>query len=52
MGGQTQLFEVILAFHPIRRLANLLDRRQQQPNQDGDDGDDHQQLDERERLPS
>jgi hypothetical protein len=32
------------------RLTSLLDRGQQQRDQDGDDRDDDQQLDQRERL--
>ena len=32
-------------------LADLLHGRQQQADQDGDDGDHHQQLDQRERFP-
>src|SRR5439155_15888558 len=34
------------------RLADLLDGRQQEADQDGDDRDHHQQLDERKRLPT
>src|SRR5262249_14172510 len=34
--------------HPRRRSAHLLHRREQQPDQHGDDGDDHQQFNQRE----
>jgi len=43
--GQADLLEVVDALRPPGRLACGLDRRQQQRDQDGDDGDDHQQLD-------
>jgi hypothetical protein len=43
--GQADLLEVILAAHATRRLADLLDRGQQQRDQHGDDGDDDQQFD-------
>src|SRR5262249_18529515 len=46
--GQAQLLEVVLALDALGRRAHLLHRRQQQPNKDGDDGDYHQQLNERE----
>jgi hypothetical protein len=49
VGGQADLFQVVLAAHPGGRLADLLDGGQEQADQDGDDGDHHQQLDERER---
>src|SRR5262249_39085177 len=38
-------FQIVLALHPVGRLADLLDRRQQQPDQDRNDRDHHQQLD-------
>jgi hypothetical protein len=40
--GQGNLFEIVLAAHPIGGLADFLDGRQQQANQDGDDGNYHQ----------
>ena len=46
--SQADLFEVVAAPRPIGCLADLLHRRQQEADQDGDDGDDHQQLDQRE----
>ena len=46
--GDAQLLEVVLALDPGGRFADLLYRGQQQADQDGDDGDDHQQLDQRE----
>ena len=46
--GQADLLEVVRALHPVGGLADLLDRGQQQADQDGDDGDHHQQLDQRE----
>jgi hypothetical protein len=49
--GQAELLEVVLARHAVGALADLLDRGQQQANEDGDDGDYHQQLDQRERPP-
>ena len=45
---QRQLLEVVGALHPAGCLADLLDGGQQKPDEDGDDGDDHQQLDQRE----
>jgi hypothetical protein len=47
--GQPLLFEVVRAAHACCRLADLLDRGEQEPDQDGNDGDHHQQLDEGER---
>jgi len=52
VGGQADLVEVVLAAHAVGGLADLLDGGQQQADQDGDDGDHHQQLDQRERRPS
>jgi hypothetical protein len=49
--GQTDLFEVVSALHPVRRLAHFLHGGHQEANQDGDDGDHHQQLNEREPIP-
>src|SRR5205823_6186666 len=39
---------VVLALGPVGGLADLLDGRQQQADQHADDGDDDQQLDQRE----
>jgi hypothetical protein len=48
--GQGELLEVVLALAARRGLADLLHRRHQQADQNGNDGDHHEQLDERERL--
>jgi hypothetical protein len=45
--GQTDLLEVVLTLQARGRLADLLDGRHEQANQDGDDRNDHQQLDQR-----
>src|SRR5262249_7537815 len=45
---QTDLLEVVLAVGPCGGLADLLDGRKQEPDQDGNDRDHHQQLDQRE----
>src|SRR5262249_51783240 len=45
------LLEVILAAHPVRSLSHTLDRGQEQADEDGDNGDYHQQLDQCERSP-
>ena len=47
---QADLLEVVRALDARRRLADLLHGRQQEADQDGDDGNHHQQLDERERT--
>src|SRR5262249_55156210 len=44
-------FKVVGTLHAGRRLADLLDGGQEQADEDGDDGDHHQQLDQRKRLP-
>ena len=49
--GQAELLEVVGAVHAAGGLADLLHRRQQQADQDGDDRDHHQQLDQREAAP-
>jgi hypothetical protein len=49
--GETELFEIVLALHSIGGLARLLDGRQQQSDQDGNDGNYHQQLNECETSP-
>ena len=41
----TDLLEVVAALSSPRRLARLLNGRQQQCNQNSDDRDDHQQFD-------
>src|SRR5262249_18861967 len=46
--GQSELLEVVGAFEPVGGLAHLLDGGQEQANQHGNDGNHHQQLDERE----
>ncbi len=48
MDGQGQLVQIVTALHARRRLADLLHGRQEQANEDGNDGDDHQQFDQRE----
>ena len=45
---QTDLLEVVLAMGSPGRLAGSLDRGEQQPDQNADDGNDHQQFDQRE----
>ena len=42
------LLHLVLALHPRGRLADLLHGGEEQADQDGDDGDDHEQFDERE----
>ncbi len=49
MDGDGELLQVVDRLRACGRSANLLDGRQQQTNQDGDDGDHDQQFDERER---
>jgi hypothetical protein len=44
--GEADLFEVVGAPRPGGRLPHPLHRRQQQPDQHREDGDDDQQLDE------
>src|SRR5205823_2458176 len=46
---QAELFEVILATQPRRRLPHLLHRRQQQADQGRDNGNDDKEFDQRER---
>ena len=48
---QPDLLEVVGALRSPGRLTGRLDGRQEQGDQDRDDGDDHEQLDERERSP-
>ena len=49
--GEPELFQIALALHSRRCLSDFLDGGQQEADQDCDDGDHHQQLDERERPP-
>jgi hypothetical protein len=42
------LVQVVAAADPVGRRPDLLDGRQQQPDEDRDDRDDDEQLDERE----
>src|SRR5262249_2646381 len=46
---QHDLLEVVGTGRAVRGLADLLDSGDQQADQDGDDGDHHQQFDQRER---
>src|SRR5262249_29988960 len=48
VGGEADLLEVVLALQAGGGLADLLHRRQEQADEDGDDGYHHQQLDQRE----
>src|SRR5262249_43094164 len=48
VAGQAELLKVVGALGARRRLADLLDGRQEQADEDGDDGDHHQELDQRE----
>src|SRR5262249_41343155 len=48
--GQADLPQVRLALGPVGRLSDFLDSGQQQADQHADDGDDDQQLDQRERT--
>jgi hypothetical protein len=49
--GQPDLFEVILAAHAGRRLADLLHRWQKQANENRDDGNHDQKLNQGEPSP-
>src|SRR5207253_6835295 len=49
--GQADLVQVVLALQAGGGLADFLHRGQEQPDEDGDDGDDDQQLDQREGTP-
>ncbi len=48
--GKTELLEVVAALCPPCCFPGLLNGWEKQCDQDGDDGDDHQQLNERENL--
>jgi hypothetical protein len=52
MQGEADLLQVVAALHAVGRLAHLLDRRQQQADEDGDDRYHDQQLDQREGPPT
>src|SRR5205085_5857837 len=47
VGSQTELLQIVPAAHTVRRFANFLHCWQQQADQNRNDGDDHQQLDQR-----
>jgi hypothetical protein len=49
--GQADLLEVVGALHAVGRLAHLLHGGQEQADQDGDDGNHHQQLDQGKSRP-
>ena len=49
MTRQRNLLHLVGAATSTRRLASLLDRRQQQPDQNPDDGDHHQKFNQSER---
>ena len=51
VGGQPDLLEVVGALDTAGGLARRLHRGQEQRNQHGDDGDDYEQLDQRETTP-
>jgi hypothetical protein len=45
MGRQSHLLEIVQRLGAGGSFPNLLDRRHQQPNQNGDDRNHHQQFD-------
>jgi hypothetical protein len=49
--SHSDLLEVVLATHAARGLAYFLHGGEQHPDQDGDDGNDHEQLDQCESAP-
>src|SRR5579871_2496038 len=49
--AEGQLLEVVAAPRSVSCLAHFLDGGEQESDQNSNDGDDHQQLDERERPP-
>src|SRR5262245_41359545 len=51
MSGEADLLEVVDALGASGCLADLLDRGEEQADQDGDDRDHHQQLDQGEAAP-
>jgi hypothetical protein len=50
--AQAHLLEVVAALRAGRGRPHLLDGRQQQADQDGDDRNDDEQLDQREAAPT
>src|SRR5262249_11092992 len=52
VAGQAELVQVVAALDAAGRLAGLLHRRQQQSDEDGDDGDHHQEFDQGEGVPA
>src|SRR5262249_33526213 len=48
--GDGELVQVVLAVRPVGRLPDFLHRRHQERDQDAEDGDRHQQLDQREPV--
>ena len=50
LDGDADLLEVVGTLSPPGCLPGRLDRRQQQRDQDPNDGDDHEQFDQRETL--
>src|SRR5207237_5053300 len=51
VAGQGDLLEVVGALHAGGGLADLLHRRHQQADENGDDGDDHEEFDQRKTGP-
>ncbi len=51
MGCQAELLQIVGALGSVGGLADFLHRWQQESDQDGDNGDDDQELDEREPAP-
>jgi hypothetical protein len=49
---RSDLLKVVLALDAVGGFPNLLNGRQQQTNQGAEDGDDHQQFDQREGVPA
>jgi len=45
VAGEPQLLHVVLALRASSRLASLLNSREQQSDQNGNDGDNNQQFD-------
>jgi hypothetical protein len=50
--GKRQLLQLVLALRSTGRFAGLLDSRQQERNQNGNDGNHYQQLNQRESASS
>ena len=51
MHGEAKLLQVVGALHAVGGFPDLLHRRQQQTDQNGNDGDHDEQLNEREAPP-